>query len=278
MLEPIIPIRPPAVVLAVSILMLAACQREEASTPPAAEPSKPVVVVGPPPVLTRADLLQAVDQAASDFAAGRDSGDQWLAGRRFMIRQAFGCGAPVDPSEGGGIEEGIGRLVRDVRAADLKLTLTPADWTHALPSATGTEAFEAAEGFWLPWPWLRADGCPRLAQEPGEGEGAPAEPSRPSPQSVGLAAVFDKDGSRLGRRKGRAYEIILRGEGEQVPTADAGGYRLVLEGRMAAIADGRSIHCRATQPEQRPVCVAAVRLERVAFETVEGRMLGEWRS
>lgn len=278
MSEPIVPIRTPAIALAVSILMLAGCQREEAPRPAVGELSKPVAVEGPPQVLTRADLLQAVDQAASDYAAGRGEGNQNLAGRRFLIRQAFGCGAPFDPSVNGGIEEGTGGLVRDVRAAGLKLTLTPADWTHALSTEGRTDAFEAAEGFWLSWPWLRADGCPRLAREAADGDGAPAEPHRASPQSVGLAAVFDKDGSRLGRRNGRAYEIILREVEDEAPSADPGGYRVVFEGRMAAFGDGRSIHCRATQPEQRPVCIVAVRLERVAFETAEGRVLGEWRS
>lgn len=278
MSEPTVLIRPSAVALAASLLALAACQREEAVAPaPAPAPPPPVVVIGPSPVLDRNGLLQAVDQAASDYAAGRAAADKTFAGRRFLIRQAFGCGLPVDSSDPG-IEEGTAGLVKGGRTSDLELTLTPADWTPALPSDNGSAAWEAAEGFWLPWPWLRADGCPRPVTQPIGVDRAPTETAPAAQQSVGLAAVFDTDGSRLGRRKGRAYQFILRGEGQQAPVPDAGGYRLVLEGRMAAFTDGHAIRCRATQPEQRPVCVAAVRLERVAFEDSGGQTLVEWRS
>jgi hypothetical protein len=61
---------------------------------------------------------------------------------------------------------------------------------------------------------------------------------------VGLAAVHEQDSSRLGRRNGRAYSFVVRGEGDQPAVAPAGGYRLVLEGRLTAFADGRAIHCR----------------------------------
>lgn len=279
MLEPTVLIRPSAVALTASALILAACQRQEPpATAPATVEPPPIIVVAPPPVLDRAGVLQAMDVAASAYAEGREASGETLAGRRFLVRQAFGCGGSVDPAVSP-IEDGTGGLVRGEKAAAPRLTLTPADWTPALPSAEGAGAWEAAEGFWLTWPWLRAEGCPRPAAAPIEAEGvAAAAPAPASPQSVGLAAVFDAEGSRLGRRKGRAYEFILRGEGQAAPTLDARGYRLVLEGRMAAFADGQAIRCRASGPDQRPVCVAAVRLERVAFETGGGQMLSEWRS
>ena len=58
----------------------------------------------------------------------------------------------------------------------------------------------------------------------------------------------------------------------------AKGYRLVLEGRFAAFPDGRSIHCRAETPDQRPLCIAAAQLDRVAFEDADtGSVISEWR-
>lgn len=275
MLDPTVLIRPSALALTASVLLLAACQRQEPPTKTPVEPP-PVIVVAPPPVLDRAGLLQAMDLAASAYAEGRTLSDETLTGRRFLVRQAMGCGRPVDPTVSG-VETGMARVAVGEDGAAPRLTLTPADWTPALPSAEGTKAWEAAEGFWLTWPWLRADGCPRPTASP-PGVGSPSvDPAPVSPQSVGLAAVFEAEGSRLGRRKGRPYEFILRGGEQGAPVLDARGYRLVLEGRMTAFGDGRAIHCRASGPEQRPVCIATVRLERVAFETGIGQLLTEWR-
>lgn len=285
MSDPTVLIRPSVVALAAAAcLVTAACQRPQEPVEPAPDveaPSPPVVIVAPPPVMDRAALLEAVARAASTYAEGRSGGDmaagESLAGRRFLIRQAFGCQAPVDPAQGP-VADGTGGLIRAEGERDLKLTLTPIDWTPALATAEGTDAWEAAEGFWLSWPWLRAETCPRPPVEATpDTETAPA-PLAATPQSVGLAAVFETNSSRLGRRKGRAYEFTLRGEGQTAAVPDPGGYRLVMEGRLAAFGDGRAIRCRAAGPDQRPVCVAAVRLERVAFETATGQMLGEWRS
>lgn len=93
---------------------------------------------------------------------------------------------------------------------------------------------------------------------------------------MGLASVFEADGSRLGRRNGRAYGYRVRGADDQVATAPAQRYRQIIEGRMAAFADGRSIRCRAFRPDERPVCIAAVQVDRVAFEDAGGATLSEW--
>ncbi|WP_409018563.1 hypothetical protein [Brevundimonas vesicularis] len=285
MSEPTVLIRPSVVALAAAAcLMTAACQRQQAPAAPAPEavtPDPPVVIVAPPPVMNRAALLEAVAQAASDYAEGRSGTDvaaeNSLGGRRFLIRQAFGCQVPVDPAQTP-VTDGTGSLTRAEGEQDLKLTLTPIDWTPALATAKGTDAWEAAEGFWLSWPWLRAETCPRPPVElTSDYETAPA-PMRATPPSVGLAAVFETNSSRLDRRKGRAYEFILRGEGQAAAVPDPGGYRVVMEGRLATFGDGRAIRCRASGPDERPVCVAAVRLERVAFETATGQTLSEWRS
>lgn len=46
---------------------------------------------------------------------------------------------------------------------------------------------------------------------------------------------------------------------------------------MTTFADGRAIHCRTAAPDQRPVCIGAAQLDRVAFEDADGQMLSEWR-
>lgn len=279
MLEPIASPRPSVVALAASVLLfgpvLGGCQREEAApapNPAPVQPQTPVVAVAPAPTLDRAGLLQAMDVAASAYAAGRDVGGANLAGRRFVIRQAFGCAGPTPPPAEDMTGDGLAAWSWGDRRQSLRLTLAPGDWTASPLIAGGADNWEAVEGFWLTRPWLRTDGCPGA-----QGDPLASGPVAPSPQSVGLAAVFEEDGSRIGRRNGRAYDFTVRGEGDQPPVAPAQGYRLVLEGRMTAFADGRAIRCRAASPDQRPVCIGAVQLDRVAFEDAGGQMLSEWR-
>jgi len=159
------------------------------------------------------------------------------------------------------------------RHLSIRLSLTPGDWTRsALIAGAGQDRWEAVEGFWVSRAWMTADGCPSVRADP-----LASGPAAPSPQTVGLAAVFEAGGSRLGRRNGRAYAHTIRAAGDAAPDAPAGGYRVRLEGRIAAFPDGRAIRCRAANPDQRPVCVAAVQLDRVAFETAGGETLSEWR-
>lgn len=270
MFEPTVSPRPSVVAIAASLLVLGACQREEAAPAPIPAPAAPtpVVTVAPSPTLDRASLLQAMDLAASAFAAGREIGGASLAGRRFVVRQAFGCGGPA-PAQANA-SEGLPALTWGEGRQSLKLSLAPGDWSQSALIAGDAETWEAAEGFWLARPWLRAEGCPAA-------QGDPLAQGQASLQTMGLAAVFKEGGSRTGRRNGRAYEFTVRGEGDQPPVAPARGYRLVLEGRMAAFADGRAIRCRAASPDHRPVCIGAVQLDRVAFEDADGKMLSEWR-
>lgn len=275
--------------LATGALALSACEQRQPEPAPAPQPETPTVVVAPP-VLDRAALLAAIDQAASAFASGSAPKDASLAGRRFQVRQPMGCAGPVSTN----VTEGVGAVLASARSGDLRLSLTPVDWTPELAGAAGTDAWEAAEGFWLSWPWLRTDACPRVdATTPAptptddgtastdsltdDTETPPAPVHLPAPQTAALVAVFEVDSSRLKRRMGRAYEFTLRGEGGSAPVLDPAGYRVVFEGRMAAFDDGRSIRCHAPSPDQRPVCAAAVHLERVAFETPTGQTLSEWR-
>lgn len=275
------------VAFAGTLVLVAACDTEP-EVP--AEAPRPAAVVVTPPVLDRAGLLEAIDRAASAYASGQQGEQESLSGRRFLIRQAMGCQAPL--AAGSAAPQGVGVLMQIENAPDLKLTVSPADWTGALNRPEGGRGWEAAEGFWLAWPWLRTEGCPeppQVAIEPavvGDADApvakAAAEPSQEMAtefptHTAGLASVFEVDGSRLKRRMGRAYEYTLRGDGKTPPVEDPEGYRLVMEGRIAAFADGRSIQCRADDVDQRPVCVAAVYLERVAFETSGGQQLSEWR-
>lgn len=270
------------IALASTLMLVAACDTKTAPQIPDEE-QRPVTVVVTQAVMDRAELLGALDRAASAYASGQVDEQESLPGRRFLIRQAMGCHAPL--MAGSDAPQGVGVLMKIENAPDLKLTLSPADWTSLLVRQEGAGEWEAAEAFWLAWPWLRTEGCPKQplsaikhasVRDTGatnldiEAAGFPSH-------TAGLISVFEVEGSRLKRRMGRAYEYTLRGNGKVPPVEDAEGYRLVLEGRIAAFTDGRSIQCRAEDSDKRPTCVAAIHLERVAFETATGQKLREWR-
>ena len=263
--------------LIATALMLAQCDRtgpepvetQPVPAQPASPSSAPVATI-----LGRADLLAATVQAASAYAAGeRPEGADPLVGHRFAIRIPFGCSGPQPTSENAPAD-GLARWSWGTGNRTIQLTLTPADWTEAALVADGDKEAgqEAVEGFWIPRPWLTSTDCSSVAVDP-------LQAAATAPQTVGLAAVFDADDSRIGRRDGRAYAFTVRPTGEVPLTAPLGGYRLVLEGRLASFADGRAIRCRAGNPDQRPVCVAAIRLDRVAFTDADGGLvLSEWRA
>tara|TARA_R110002167_G_scaffold56272_1_gene159784 strand:+ start:785 stop:1654 length:870 start_codon:yes stop_codon:yes gene_type:complete len=271
-----------ALLVAATSLFLSQCDRKEPA------PAEPVVetpdtpAVAPPPVLpvatpplNRGDLLTATARAASAYAAGETpSGSDPLVGRPFAIRMAFGCGGPTNAPAESTTADGLARATWGPDHKSIRLSLTPGAWADsALIAGAGAEAaWEAVEGFWAPRPWLLTDACPGMGRDPLQG-GAVA----PASQTVGLAAVFATGGSRLAQRNGRAYRYTVRAEGDQPLTAPEGGYRVVLEGRVVGFPGGRAIRCRASGPDQRPVCIAAVQLDRVAFETAAGAALGEWR-
>ena len=283
MLEPTVSPRPSVVALAASIvslsLVLGGCRGDPAEPPgraPTTAPAPPVAApAAPAPVaaLDRAGLLAAIDVAASAYASGVAPEGASLSGRRFVVRQAFGCIAQPATALEAIAEDGVATWSRSADGKNLKVALTPSDWIASPLITDGDEpGWEAVEGVWLTRPWLKAGGCPRVPTSD-----RPGGPAAQAPQTAGLASVFEADGSRLGRRNGRAYEHTVRGDGDQPAVAPAQGYRLVLEGRMAAFPEGRSIRCRASGPDQRPVCIAAVQIDRVAFEDAGGSLLSEWR-
>ena len=285
MFEPIASPRLSVVALAASglILALAACERREPAAPPPPEPAPvatPTVVLAPPRQVDRAELLAAVDVAASAYARGQSpGGDDTLVGRRLVIRQAFGCSPADMPASGVETTGGEGRAQaafgRDRKT--LQLSLAPADWTGAPLAVGGGETWESVEGFWLPRPWIRTDECPAVQTAATVGGETADAIAQASAQTVGLAAVFETGGSRLSRRNGRAYAFTVRGEGDLPVTPPPGGYRLVLEGRAIAFSNGRAIRCLSPSANQRPVCVVAAQVDRVAFEDATGKTLSEWR-
>jgi hypothetical protein len=267
--------------LALLGLTLAACEQQPPD-PPAnvqsevatTEPRKLPAPV-PVPALSRGDLVAAAEQATSAYVEGRRlEGSDALVGRSFAIRIAFGCSGPATSAASDGEPSGIASWSPGPDGKTIELSMTPGDWTGSALIASGTDApaWEAVEGFWIPRPWLASEACPAVKGDPLQSGVIGA-----APQTLGLAAIFEEGGSRIGRRNGRAYAFTIRADGDTPLTPPRDGYRLALAGRIASFPDARAIRCRAAGPDQRPVCVVAAKLDRVAFENAEGETLSEWR-
>ena len=248
-------------------LALAACSPREQPAP-APKPKAPAApaVPAPPAPLSRAELLDVVAEAAAARAAGAEYPEaaRRLDGRRFALRLPFGCQGPTT-----GDEPRLGYIV-DAKRGTLRLTARPENWTDAgwARALVGGADVESIEGFWVSRPWMIAETCPPLP--------AVAVPNPPSPETVGLAQTFAEGGSRLLRRGDRPYETTLKLPDARPPAW--GGFRLVLEGRVVAGADGRTSACLSEHPDRRPVCLVRTELDRVAFEDASGATLAEWRS
>lgn len=292
MQKPIQAVRRLAAAAGACAAVLSGCERtaqtptEPAVTVPAPTVEEPKPLAVPPVSLGRAELLAALDAAASAHAAGvPNTGQQpgdGLAGRRFTLRQPFGCVSapppiaspqPATPNRRTP-ELGLPFAAWGAGGKTIDLSLTPADWTTAPVMAGASGHWEAVEGVWLARSWLRDEACPASAQGAAELGANPEAPTPADRQTAGLAVVFNHGGSRMRRRAGKAFTATIRDEQAQVA---AGGYRLVLEGRFAAFPTGGVIACHAESPDTRPVCVAAVVLDRIAFEQPDGKTITEWR-
>ncbi|CAN5842947.1 hypothetical protein BH11PSE1_BH11PSE1_06310 [soil metagenome] len=205
---------------------------------------------------------------AADAIPPPDAKDP-LAGRKFAIRMPFGCQGPQRAPNSAQVFYEFDSMKRTAR-----LVAQPSTWT-SLPQfqpAVARGALEAVEGFWVLHPWSNAETCPPPRQTP-----LPASPTPTAAPTLGLARLFEPSDSRVGRRADRPYETILK------PTAEGDmplweGYRLVLEGRFATYPDGRVAHCWSESPDHRPVCLFAVQLDRVAFESGrDAQLLAEWQ-
>lgn len=193
-----------------------------------------------------------------------------MVGRRFQVKIPFGCGGvQVRPD---GLQA---QALYDAEANVARLSARPADWS-TLPlilSLPKSADVEAAEGFWLPRPWTRGEGCPQAINE---GASA-ATPTPPAAQTVGLVQIFRGDESRIGRRGDRPYEFVRKFTADDAALV-AHDYRLVLDGEVTGFIDGSAARCWSESPDHRPVCLFAVRLDRVAFEDGEtGEQLAEWK-
>ncbi len=129
-------------ILGLCSVALSACERKPepgaAEKPVAAPASHDLATPSlPPPSVGRAELLQAIAIARSAYGSGQADAGASLAGRRFTIRQAFGCAA--EAASGVKAEAGTAGWVwgRDRKSIDIRLT--PADWTVAPVIAGGGE-------------------------------------------------------------------------------------------------------------------------------------------
>lgn len=242
---------------------------EPAATPePAETPQTPAIPL-PPPALTRADLLDMAEQAAAAYASGGPApeGEAGLVGRNFRVRIPFGC---YGPRQAGG-DDWAGWEYAD-EGATIRLSATPENWTDTgFVAQLGGAPYDAVEGFWIPRPWMDGDGCPPIRVDPLGG--APAA----SPQTVGLAAFFEVDSSRVEQRGDRPWQAAIRApEGETLERP--AGFHLIVEGRLGAFADGRPVRCSSGGPDQRPLCIIRIRREYVAFSPIgSDEIIQEWR-
>lgn len=244
-------------------------EAEPAPEPEVVEPVQAPAIPLPPPPLIRADLLQVAADAAAAYAAGEPApeGHAGLAGRRFRVRIPFGCFGPRPA----GSEASAGWEYADDGRA-VRLSARPEAWADtAFVAQLGGGPYEAVEGLWIPRPWMNGDGCPPLRVDPLGG--APAA----SPQTVGLAAFFQADSSRVDQRGDRPWQATLRApEGETL--ARPAGFHLIVEGRLEPFADGAPVRCNSAGPDQRPVCLIRIQRDRVAFAPIgSDEIIREWR-
>lgn len=276
-----------AVLMAVAAVGLAQCGREP--DPNDASVAEPTPVLTPLSSLGRGDLIAALARAASAHAAGRVLQEEAVVpGRTVEIRLPFGCDGPETAGP-----PGLARWSASEDGSAVILSLTPADWTRSpRVLAPGAEpAWARAEGFWIARPWMTADQCPRLDLPPPPPDPVPAGGDSlagtapqvrllaplSSPMTTGLVMFEGPEASRLGRRPGEPWRFTLRGNAERPVRPPTDGYRVLLAGRIGRFPDGRPIRCMSEGSDVQPVCVAAVELDRVAFETPEGAVLSEWR-
>lgn len=242
-----------------ALIAASACERQAPAPPPkvvpAEKPSEPAPLAKPE--LDRQALIVASLKALTAAALGRGDADieSELKNRKFTLRSRFGC-APA------GEEKGAAGWTYDQQSRVLRVKL-PADLVAQFPLAGGLlgDGYEAAAGFVLQQPWLLAPGCVPDAFEPIA-----------APQ-VAIGQFFTADDSRA-QRPPATLQLTKDIEPAEVPSK---GLDLVVSGRIAPLADGRSIHCGAGEGVAR--CVISAKVDRVAIENPMSRTtLAEWSS
>lgn len=251
----------------------------------------------PAPPMDRAQLLTAVAQAASATAAGvDDSADQRsLAGSRFELRIRFGCRGPA-PDLG----ESIFGWTFDREGRTLRVRASPTiSSDEKMVQQFAGEDVEAAEGFWIPRPWLLEPVCPAAAAvrpAPPEPEAkadseteqtaeAPTpvddeqESQAPPPAwpKVGIVQFFTKTDPRTRRHGMRPYDTVKTlGPSEALSSQ---GFNLVISGRLRALPGQRVIVCVSRGADNPPDCIVSARIDRVRLERPDTKeILAEWGS
>ena len=249
----------------------------------------------PQPPMDRAAILTAVAQAASATAAGIDDSAEHrsLDGSPFEFRIRFGCRGPSPD-----LQEAMFGWTLDRESGTLRLRATPTISSDGqiVQRIAGGE-FEAAEGFWVPRPWLLEPACPAAAavrpappEEKAETAAAgdeaadvPApvkdeqESESPPPAwpKVGIAQFFRDTDTRTGRRGMKPYETVKTLDPAQPISSQ--GFNLVISGRLRALPGQRVIACVSRGADTPPDCIVSARIDRVRLERPDTReILAEW--
>ncbi|MBA3526237.1 MAG: hypothetical protein M3438_05660 [Pseudomonadota bacterium] len=245
----------------------------------------------PVPSLDRAGLLAAVAQAASAAAAGTalPTDLRALDGRQFELRIRFGCRGPSADGTSNWLTWSYDAESRTIRVK-ARPTISAEE---PLVASIGGEGFEAAEGFWIPRPWLLQPVCPATVavksadpQQPPSTDSAASEPGdekeveqagEPAQfrQRLGIAQLFTDTDSRTGRRDSRPYQAVhTLKEGQALSSQ---GFNLVLSGRLRALAGGGVIECAGADADKPPDCIISAEFQRVWIEQPEtGEVIADW--
>lgn len=267
-----------------ALLLISGCQDQAKTAPePSGTPgSRDAQAAGSPSVITelaplrRAELLAAVNAAASEVAAGNtlSKSNLGLNNRTFELRLPIGCSD--------GLTGSWGEWRFDPASRVLRVNVRRQNWTNdpAFRDLAPQGSFDAIEGFWIERPWTTSEKCPPAVGAPLAGESAPAKEPKaetPSQQTLALAQYFSPEAPRTLRRGSRPYAHTSKlPESAQGRTLDL---RIKLVGRITGFSDGQPVHCRVAATTQRPVCAVAVQFSEVVLEDAEtGERLAEWTS
>jgi hypothetical protein len=299
-----LPFHPPLTILPLALCAaLAACQPASEDEAPADSAANEATlnlpsVPRPEPPLDRAGILTAVAQAASATAAGIEdsAAHRSLDGKPFEFRIRFGCRGPSPD-----LREAMFGWTLDQESGTLRVRATPTiSAGQGIVQRVAGEEFEAAEGFWVPRPWLLESACPAAAAvrpAPTKAQAAPAaagpaakkgrdvpapvedeqETESPPPAwpKVGIAQFFRDTDPRTGRRGTQPYETVKTLDLEQPISSQ--GFNLVISGRLRALPGQRVIACVSRGADAPPDCIVSARIDRVRLERPDTEeILAEW--
>lgn len=237
-------------------------QVAEAEPAPRQEPFSPPI---PMPPVDREVLLLATMRAASAAAVGTDdhAEQESLAGKRFVVRERFGCAGPsAEGPRRWTYEEGSNALRVQYEPRLVPPGPGPAQPRRQPDTDEGTDPDPAAV-YSVQYPWLLTATC--LAQPAGA---APVANGR-----VTLVQTFTEEDSRAARLP-ESFKAVKRIAPEQVP---ATGLEFVLSGRLEEGPGGRVISCSPSSPGARPDCTVHVSIDAARVEDpAQGLLIAEW--